>query len=56
MWSHLWLAAGYQNGLVRLLNFTFMSPKSDFDKLIKEHAEAFLEKINNQRKNHDSKE
>lgn len=53
MWSHLWLAAGYQNGLVRLLNFTFMSPKCDMNKLIKEHAEAFLKRIKNQSKNHD---
>ncbi|XP_047356622.1 general transcription factor 3C polypeptide 2-like isoform X1 [Vespa velutina] len=53
MWSHLWLAAGYQNGLVRLLNFTFMSPKCDMNKLIKEHAEAFLKRIKNQSQNHD---
>ncbi|XP_043490476.1 uncharacterized protein LOC122516600 [Polistes fuscatus] len=49
MWSHLWLAAGYHNGLVRFLNFSFMS--NNVNKLIQAHAQALLKRINNQSKN-----
>ncbi|KAI4502019.1 hypothetical protein M0802_002701 [Mischocyttarus mexicanus] len=50
MWSHLWLAAGYHNGLVRFLNFSFMSPEYNMNKLMEEHTKAFLKRINNQSK------
>ncbi|KAK2586559.1 hypothetical protein KPH14_011445 [Odynerus spinipes] len=47
MWSYLWLATGYQNGLVRLLNFTFMSSNLEMDTLLKEHVKAMLRKNKN---------
>ncbi|XP_066583458.1 uncharacterized protein [Prorops nasuta] len=40
--SCLWMAAGYQNGLVRLLNFKFMNMNNEIDKLFPKHVEAML--------------
>lgn len=43
-WSYLWLAIGYQNGLVRLLNFNFMSSRHDLNVLLPPHVKSMLDK------------
>ncbi|XP_029175162.1 general transcription factor 3C polypeptide 2-like isoform X2 [Nylanderia fulva] len=45
-WSYLWLMVGYQNGLMRLLNFTFMSTPREFDSLLSSHVKSILDKRN----------
>ncbi|XP_076288407.1 uncharacterized protein LOC143212945 isoform X2 [Lasioglossum baleicum] len=43
-WSYLWLGAGYQNGMVRLLHFKYMAPYSGFKTHLDQHAEQMLKK------------
>jgi len=43
-WSYLWLATGYQNGLVRLMNFNFMSTPHELNDLLPTHVESMLAK------------
>lgn len=43
-WSYLWLATGYQNGLVRLLNLNFMSMPRELDALLPAHVKSMLAK------------
>ncbi|XP_015431644.1 PREDICTED: uncharacterized protein LOC107187950 [Dufourea novaeangliae] len=46
-WSYLWLVAGYQNGLVRLLNFKYMSMPRELKAWLPHHVEQMLKKANN---------
>jgi len=43
-WSYLWLATGYQNGLVRLFNLNFMSKSRDLNTLLLAHEKSTLDK------------
>ncbi|KAL6447210.1 hypothetical protein ACFW04_001477 [Cataglyphis niger] len=45
-WSYLWLMVGYQNGLMRLLNLTFMSASHELNTALSVHAERILAKGN----------
>nr|XP_033329711.1 uncharacterized protein LOC117222223 [Megalopta genalis] len=42
-WSYLWLVAGYQNGIVRLLNFKYMASR-ELKTSLTQHAEQMLKK------------
>jgi hypothetical protein len=45
-WSYLWLAAGYQNGLVRLLNLKFMFPEqTELNNILLSHAKSVSTKM-----------
>lgn len=44
-WSYLWLMVGYQNGLMRLLNLTFMS-SHDLNTSLSSHVKCVLAKRN----------
>lgn len=44
-WSYLWLMVGYQNGLMRLLNLTFMSSQ-DLNTSLSSHVKCVLAKRN----------
>lgn len=44
-WSYLWLMVGYQNGLMRLLNLTFMS-SHDLNTSLSSHVKCILAKKN----------
>ncbi|XP_076643238.1 uncharacterized protein LOC143353645 isoform X2 [Halictus rubicundus] len=46
-WSYLWLVAGYQNGMVRLLHFKYMATCYEFKTSINQHAEQMLKKTKN---------
>ncbi|XP_011173508.2 uncharacterized protein LOC105205720 isoform X2 [Solenopsis invicta] len=43
-WSYLWLITGYQNGLVRLLNFKCMSRSRELNTLLPTHVQSVLAK------------
>ncbi|XP_018314494.1 general transcription factor 3C polypeptide 2 isoform X2 [Mycetomoellerius zeteki] len=43
-WNYLWLATGYQNGLVRLFNLNFMSNSRDLNALLLAHEKSMLDK------------
>lgn len=43
-WSYLWMVVSYQNGLVRLLNFKYMSMSSELQALLPRHVESMLNK------------
>ncbi|XP_072757038.1 uncharacterized protein [Anoplolepis gracilipes] len=45
-WSYLWLMVGYQNGLMRLLNFTLMSTSHKLNSSLSSHVECVLAKDN----------
>lgn len=43
-WSYLWMVAGYQNGLVRLLNFRYMSVPRELKMLLPQYVKSMLHK------------
>ena len=43
-WSYLWMVVGYQNGLVRLLNFRYMSISRELKILLPQHVKSMLNK------------
>nr|XP_012134948.1 PREDICTED: uncharacterized protein LOC100879252 isoform X1 [Megachile rotundata] len=43
-WSYLWLAIGYQNGLVRLLSFKYMPVSRELKTLLPQHIKFMLNK------------
>lgn len=43
-WSYLWLTTGYQNGLVRLLNFSSMSMSHELQAQLPAHVKSMLAK------------
>lgn len=42
-WSYLWLAAGYQNGFVRILNFNSVTKTDPIDKILPRFVEKLLQ-------------
>ncbi|KOC69943.1 General transcription factor 3C polypeptide 2 [Habropoda laboriosa] len=54
-WSYLWMVAGYQNGLVRLLNFKYKSMSRELKALLPHHVKSLLNKANITTKNVNTK-
>ncbi|XP_057337770.1 uncharacterized protein LOC130675891 [Microplitis mediator] len=46
-WSYLWIAAGYQNGLIRILNLKSMSVDNAVMKHLPGHADSMMHKYDN---------
>lgn len=46
-WSYVWMAVGYQNGLVRLINFKYMSVSDELkQEMLQEYTKKMLNKTN----------
>ncbi|CAD6236432.1 GSCOCG00008179001-RA-CDS [Cotesia congregata] len=53
-WSYLWVAAGYQNGLIRIFNLKSMSVHNAVGKLLPDHAKSMMHKFNNEQSSRES--